>query len=127
MAECYRGVTPRGSVRSLDRTDVYCSKIYRRPACARAWLDLSIAYTTPRQPTDTFDGKSFVVSVVDRCRKDYCVVATGEKPALCSSASELTKAEFTAFVKWLVEQELTIPDERSEHWANSFYLGAWLQ
>jgi len=126
MSECYRGVTPRGSAHSLDRTDVYCSKIYRRPACARAWFDMSIAYTTPREPPATFDGKPYVMAVIDRCREDYCV-ASGDKPALCSSTSELTKSALTAFVTWLVEQELTIPAQRAERWARSFYLGPWLR
>jgi len=126
MSECYRGVTPHGSVHSLDRTDVYCSKIYRRPACAHAWLEMSMAYTTPRQSTDAFDGKPYVMAVVDRCRNDYCA-ASGDKPALCSPTGELTKATFKAFVIWLLEQELTIPADRAERWARSFYLGPWLR
>lgn len=125
MAECYEGVTLKGSVRSLDRTDVYCSKIYRRTACARAWYELSMAYTTPRTPADSFDGRPYVTAVVDRCRADYCAAA--QTPALCAPGAALTKASFAAFVTWLVEQELTLPEGRAAQWAGAMYFGEWLQ
>lgn len=127
MAECYRGVTPAGSVRSLDRTDVFCSKIYRRQACAGAWHEMSIAYTTPRTPAESFDGKPSVMAVVERCRAEYCVGATVAAPALCAPGSALTKASMTELVTWLVAQELTLPEGRAEQWASSLYFGTWLQ
>jgi hypothetical protein len=125
MDECYRGVTPKGSVRSLDRTDVYCSKIYQRPACARAWYELSIATTTPITPPAAFDSKPYVTAVVSRCREEYCSGTT--RPALCSSSAELTKANVTAFVTWLLDQELTLPADQTARWARSIYFGPWLE
>lgn len=126
MAECYRGVTPSASVRSLEHTDVYCSKLYRRPGCARAWYELSMASTTPVAPPDRFDSKPYVVGVVERCRAEYCGGAPADAPALCTP-SALTKASFTAFVTWLVLQELTLPEATAAQWPGSMYLGPWLQ
>jgi hypothetical protein len=126
MTECVRGTRPSGSVRSLELTDVFCSKIYRRPACARAWYEMSIAFTTPRTASDKFDEKPYVVAMVDRCRDEYCGGATNQ-PTLCSRSAELSKASVRAFVKWLLEEELTIPGEHSGSWARSLYFGAWLR
>ncbi len=127
MLECYRGTTPRGSVSSLERTDVLCSKIYRRAACSAAWYEASIAYTTPRHAGDGFDGKSNVQAIVDRCRADYCADTKTAQPALCSASAPLTKTTFTAFVAWLLLEELTFPDDEAMKWAKAPYYGSWLQ
>lgn len=127
LSECYRGVTPNGPASSLERTDFFCSKIYRRSSCAEAWYAMSIEYTTPRNPSVRFDGLPLLTTVVNNCRAEYCLVSKATQPALCVTSEKLTKASFAAFTTWLIEQELTFPKAEIANWANSLYFGAWLE
>lgn len=131
MTGCYRGVNPE-RVEDFTHTDFYCSQIYRRPACGKAWHDMSMAFTTPRMPDDVFNARSYVAAVVDACRADYCIAekhpTTLPSPALCAAKTELTKDTIIEFVTWLLDQELTFPIEQSQKWARgAFVEGIWLR
>lgn len=109
---------PQGSVRTLEHTDILCSTLYRRPACAKAWLEFSMEYTRPRTATEQLDLRPQMTAMVEACRSEYCA---GTSPTLCSPNATLTRESYDEFVKFLLDQELTIGDEHKWKWARSPY------
>lgn len=116
LSECVRRWSPQGSVRALEHTDILCSTIYRRPACARAWLEFSMEYTRPMTASEPLDLRPQMTAMVEACRAEYC---TGTSPTLCTPNGMLTRDSYDEFVKFLLDQELTIADEHKWKWARS--------
>lgn len=118
LSECVRRWNPQGSVRTLEHTDILCSTLYRRPACAKAWLEFSMEYTRPMTATEPLDLRPQMTAMVEACRAEYC---TGTSPTMCTPNATLTRESYDEFVKFLLDQELTIADEHKWKWARGPY------